>query len=48
MLLFAPLSLSGLLALPSRPAGRIAIAAKSGKDKTGYMLFGTRWKEDRK
>jgi Protein of unknown function (DUF3096) len=26
------------------PAGRIAFAAKSGKGKTGYMPFGTRWK----
>jgi hypothetical protein len=33
-----------VLALQWRLAGRIPFAAKSGKDKTGYKLFGTRWK----
>jgi hypothetical protein len=36
-----------VLAIIATLAGRIPIAVKSGKDKTGYMLFGTRWKEGR-
>jgi hypothetical protein len=46
MLVFAPLSLRSACR-HCDPAGRIPIAVKSGKDKTGYMLFGTRWKEGR-
>jgi hypothetical protein len=46
MLVFAPLSPRSACH-HCDPAGRIPIAVKSGKGKTGYKLFGTRWKEVR-
>jgi hypothetical protein len=46
MLVFAPLSPRSACHHCDL-AGRIPIAVKSGKDKTGYMLFGTRWKKGR-
>jgi len=44
MKLLAPLSPWECSYPPTPAGGAIPFAAKSGKDKTAYMLFGTRWK----